>query len=275
MAPAHVGSTLAWQADVLGLPVRFSTPSRLVERFCQALAPRIVAVRSDGADAQVTYEVRDCATGLDVVRLDAASCELVDTAGSVDRAAELIANDVHRWVAEHQRDLLVIHAGAVEWRGIGIVAPGRSHSGKSSLTAALLEAGASYLSDEFAPIDRDGNVHPYPRYLSLRRTDGSISLVPAERFVTRTTTIPVPIRYVVDAHYVSGSRFEPARTRGAGSLMSLADNALVARSRPAHTMAILARLAPHVIVLRSDRGDAAAAARTILDLVDADLQAIA
>jgi hypothetical protein len=54
--------------------------------------------------------------------------------------------------------------------------------------------------------------------------------------------------------------------------MSLADNSLVARSRPAHTMAILAGLAPRVHVLRSDRGDATAAARIILDLVDADLQ---
>jgi hypothetical protein len=273
-APAPVGSTLDWQADVLGLPVRFQVPSRLAERLCQALAPRIVAVRSrgSGANVQLTYEVRESATRLDVVRLDGANCELIDTADSVDRAADLIANDLHRWVAEHHLDLLVVHAGAVEWRGVGILVPGRSHSGKSSLTAALLEAGASYLSDEFAPIDGDGKVHPYPRHLSLRRSDGSASLYPAEHFAARTTTTPVPVRYVVDARYVPGSTFEPARTRGSGPLMSLADNALVARSRPAHTMAILARLAPHVIVLRSDRGDAAAAARTILDLVDTDRQ---
>jgi hypothetical protein len=54
--------------------------------------------------------------------------------------------------------------------------------------------------------------------------------------------------------------------------MILADNALVAQSRPAHTMAILAGLVPHVIVLRSPRGDAAAAARTILDAIDAGAQ---
>ena len=259
------------KATILGVPVAFHAPEPLSEDVCRALAPRVSHTASDGG-AEVTYELREGVTDLAVVRVDASDCVLVDTARSIDQAAELIANDLHRWVAEHHPDLLFIHAGAVEWHGAGVVVPGRSYSGKSSLVAALLEAGARYLSDEFAPLDRDGNVHPYPRHLSLRDGEGTPSLVPAAAFAARTATEPMPVRYVVDAPYVPGASFSPVQLRGAGPLMILAYNALVARSRPAHTIAILAGLAPHVTVLRSARGDAAAAARAILDAIDADRQ---
>ena len=41
----------------------------------------------------------------------------------------------------------LLHAAAVAWQGRAIVIPGHSHAGKSTLTAALLRAGAGYLSD--------------------------------------------------------------------------------------------------------------------------------
>ena len=45
--------------------------------------------------------------------------------------------------------------------------PGHSFSGKSTLVAALVRAGAVYYSDEFAVLDPDGFVHPYAKALSL------------------------------------------------------------------------------------------------------------
>lgn len=258
-------------ARLLGVPIGLHAPDEVAKELCRALTRRVSLTECDRGGA-VTYELRQGRAGHDVVRLDGAGRELIDTADSIDRAAELIANDVHPWVAQHHPDLLFIHAGAVEWHGVGIVVPGRSLSGKSSLVAALLRAGANYLSDEFAPLDREGNIHPYPRHLSLRDGEGKVSLVPAADFGARTATEPVPVRFVVDSRYVPGSSFDPERLRGAASLMSLVDNALVARSRPAFTMAIVAGLVPDVVVLRSPRGDAAATARTILGAIDANRQ---
>ena len=239
----------------------------MLEGVLGALALRVFAAPST-AMVDITYEVRDRRTKLDVVRIDAQSCELIDTVDSVDGAADLIADDIHRWVAEHQSELLLVHSGAVEWKGAGIVVPGRSHHGKSSLVVALLEAGATYLSDEFAPLDRVGNVHPYPIHLSLRDDTGAATLVAAADLSAATSAGPVPVRLVVDAPYVVGALFNPVVVRGAGALMILADNALVARSRPAHTRAIVAGLVSNVMVLRSPRGDAAMAARVILDAAD-------
>ena len=41
-------------------------------------------------------------------------------------------------------------------------------------TVALGRAGALYYSDEYAPLDGEGFVHPYPKPLSLRKGGGHI-----------------------------------------------------------------------------------------------------
>jgi hypothetical protein len=66
-------------------------------------------------------------------------------------------------------DLYFLHAAAVargDWVG---VLPAPPHTGKSTLTLALLERGFTYLSDELAPLDADRLlVHPYPHAVCLK-----------------------------------------------------------------------------------------------------------
>jgi hypothetical protein len=66
-------------------------------------------------------------------------------------------------VAENARRWIFVHAGVVAWRGQAIVIPGATQSGKTSLVAALVRAGAEYFSDEYAVFDARGRVHPLPR----------------------------------------------------------------------------------------------------------------
>ncbi len=66
-----------------------------------------------------------------------------------------------------------MHAGVVGWRGRAILIPGRSGTGKTSLVAALVEQGAVYYSDDYAPIDADGRVRSYARAPSVRRPASS------------------------------------------------------------------------------------------------------
>jgi hypothetical protein len=67
-------------------------------------------------------------------------------------------------------DFLLIHAGAaVTPRGEGVLLPGASGSGKTSLTAGLVRSGFAYLSDEAGAIDPvTRRVYPYPKTLHLR-----------------------------------------------------------------------------------------------------------
>ncbi len=63
---------------------------------------------------------------------------------------------------------LRFHAGAVERDGEVVVVAGRSGQGKSTLTAALVQAGWRYLTDELVVVDPDSlQVTPYLRPLDL------------------------------------------------------------------------------------------------------------
>ena len=63
---------------------------------------------------------------------------------------------------------VLLHAGAVERDGRAIVVAGESGRGKSTLTAALVQAGFNYVTDELVLIDPlTAHVEPYPKALDL------------------------------------------------------------------------------------------------------------
>src|SRR5439155_21927898 len=84
----------------------------------------------------------------------------------IDELFEPLENDLQMIVAEWARRRVFVHAGVVGWKGHAILIPGRSFSGKTTLTTALVRAGATYDSDEYAVLDDQGRVHPFPRSLS-------------------------------------------------------------------------------------------------------------
>lgn len=67
-------------------------------------------------------------------------------------------------------DYLQLHASSLEINGRGVIFPGDSGHGKSTLALGLLARGARYLCDEFAMIHAESlELHPYPRALCLKR----------------------------------------------------------------------------------------------------------
>lgn len=69
-------------------------------------------------------------------------------------------------------EYVLIHSGAVSTpAGQGVLIPGPSGTGKSSLVAGLVRGGFSYYSDEAAAIDPIGRLlHPYPKAITLKST---------------------------------------------------------------------------------------------------------
>ncbi len=64
---------------------------------------------------------------------------------------------------DNRRELLWLHAGAVASEAGAVLLIGPTGSGKSSLTARLVETGWFYLSDDIAPLHPETfAVHPYP-----------------------------------------------------------------------------------------------------------------
>ncbi len=79
-------------------------------------------------------------------------------------------------IADRCNDRLLLHAGAVEKDGVGIVLPALPGSGKSTLIAALALSGYRLLSDEFGVVRlSDAALLPMVRPIALK--NASIGLV--------------------------------------------------------------------------------------------------
>ena len=76
------------------------------------------------------------------------------------------------FIAKLQEHFL-IHSGAMEFKGSGIIIPGAARCGKTTVTLSLIGRGFSLFSDEIAAIHRlDHKVYPFPRGLGMREGVG-------------------------------------------------------------------------------------------------------
>src|SRR5262249_36922792 len=139
---------------------------------------------------------------------------------------------------------LFVHAGVVGWQGRSTVIPGRSRSGKTTLVEALVHAGATYYSDEFAVIDRAGRVHPFPRPLCIRQEGGAPTLrCPVEELGGRAGTEPLPVGLIVMAEYRPAAPWRPRALTPGQAMLGLLDNTVLAQVRPRFALALLRRVA--------------------------------
>lgn len=159
-----------------------------------------------------------------------------------------------------------VHAGVVAHRGGALVIPGRSLTGKSTLVAALVTEGATYLSDEYAVVDAGGAIHPYPKPLSLRVNPDSLaqSDEPVERFGGVAADRAFRAAVIAVTRYERGAQWQPVRRTAADGALALLSNAVPARDRPAETLAAVRRASAGATVLEGPRGEAAETARDLL-----------
>ena len=160
-------------------------------------------------------------------------------------------------VAVLSPEMTFVHAGAVAHQGRGIIFPGHSFAGKTTLTAAMVRAGATYLSDEFAVLDGTGLLHPYPKALSLR-VDPETPQVdhPVEHFGGVAGDEPVPVGLVVLATYRPGAQWQPTELSPANAIVAVLANTVIARTRPAQAMSTLRTAFEDAVALQGVRGEA-------------------
>ena len=167
--------------------------------------------------------------------------------------------------AYRAQDHLFIHAGVVGWQGRAILIPGRSMTGKTSLVQALVAAGATYYSDEFAVLDQQGLVQPYPVPLSIRGMPGQpAQKTPVEALGGQVGSAPLPVGLVVVTAYQPGARWRPAALSAGQTLLALMDNAVAARREPSYSMPILRATIAAATAVQSKRGEAGAIVRALL-----------
>ncbi|HKR61388.1 MAG TPA: hypothetical protein VJS64_16865 [Pyrinomonadaceae bacterium] len=182
-----------------------------------------------------------------------------------DLVLQIFESDIQIYVGILARRRIFVHAGVVEWQGQAIVIPGRSLSGKSTLTAELVRAGATYYSDEYAVLDERGRVHPYPRKLGLRPPGSDEQTkVRAEELGGRVGNKPLPVGMIVVSQYHEGARWRPRQlSAGQGALEVLA-NTVPARTRPEQSLSSIQQAVLNARILKGRRGDAKETAEYIL-----------
>lgn len=177
---------------------------------------------------------------------------------TLNQAIDVFESDLQLFVAETAPRRVFVHAGVVGWRGKAIVIPGRSFSGKTSLVAALVKAGAIYYSDEYAVLDDQGRVHHYARPLSIRE-NGHLQKPKKYQVETlggRPGAKPLPVGMVVVSKYKPGARWHPRRLSVGEGALELMANTVSARRQPERMLEAIRRVVSHAPVLKGDRGEA-------------------
>jgi len=179
--------------------------------------------------------------------------------------AEAVISELELWVAEHAVGLVFVHAGVVAVDGKALLLPGRTLTGKSTLTRALLHAGADYGSDEYAVLTVDGRVQAYPRPLALR--DDPRRRVSATDLGAGTFEGALPVAAVAALHFDPDTGWDVAPISPATAVLRLLDNTVCATSRPEDAFAALVAIGADVTAIDGTRGEAAEAAVALLELL--------
>ena len=184
--------------------------------------------------------------------------ETIFTDTTEDNLINFLESHLRGCVAEFAVDKLFVHAGVVEWQGKALVLPGASFAGKTTLVAELIRRGRAYYSDEYAVVDEDGLIHPYPKKLSIRGIidDVQQSEFAVEELNGKPGIKPLPVGAVLIAVYEKGGQANiKTLSRGHG-LMEIIGHSFAFRHNPERVLRILSKACRNALFFKAERGEA-------------------
>jgi len=260
---------LGWAAGVAAISyghrvgVRVSDPVAL-KRVAACMPPGWK--RAARPEVQSLYSLVVGANGGKVKRFNILyrGAERIARTHDLDSVYETLQEDLKIHVAAAAPKRVFVHAGVVGWRGKAIVLPGRSFAGKSTLVAALVRAGATYYSDEYAVLDERGRVHPYARPLVLRARRGEeaarVVMLPPRAAGKR----PLPVGLVALTHYKADARWRSKELTPGQAMLALMENTVPVRHRPEAVLKTLREVVTRAPVIKGVRGEVEEAVEKLL-----------
>lgn len=183
---------------------------------------------------------------------------------------------------------VVVHAAGAERHGIGVLLPGASGRGKSTLVAGLVQAGFRYLSDEAVALEPTTSLlQPFPKPIALRpgswealaelRPDLEERLAPyaCDEWLIDPRSIhpdavapPSRARLVVFPRYTAAASAELEPVGRAEAVCELAGQTIDFRSSAPRNLTVLADLIRSCSCYRLEVGDLAEACELLGGLVN-------
>ena len=191
----------------------------------------------------------------------------------LDSVLEAFDSDLRLFVAEFAKRRVFVHAGVVAWKGKAIVIPGRSFSGKSTLVAEFIRAGATYYSDDYAVFDSRGRVHPFSKPLQLRENGKQTqSTINISEIGGHSGTRPLSVGMVLMTQFKDGARWRPRKLTPGRGVLQLLFNTVSARRNPQKALETLERVAAQAEVLKGVRGHATEIVPVVLERLEGNLK---
>jgi hypothetical protein len=175
-----------------------------------------------------------------------------------EKKLDALESQIRLTVAEFAEEYVFLHAGAVKYKDKAIIIPARSFSGKTTLVAEFARRGLEYYSDEYAVIDKQGYLHPFPKQLSMRGIIDSYQQVDmdVEEFGGVKGDVPINIGLILISKYKKGSRFSPQMvSSGEGIIESIA-NSVSIRQKPEFVLGVLGKVINQAKVVKTNRSEA-------------------
>jgi len=244
-------SRVVWRS--FGVTFAVEAAPALLRRAVARLPP---GARVDGVEPGHVYRIARVGGALRLWR----DGRVIHRALPPAAALDALASAAQLLVACDAPDLLFVHAGVVSVGGRALLLPGRSFAGKSTLTAALVAAGATYYSDEYALLDGRGRVHAFPRPLALRRQRGRRRVAPPPG-----PRPPLPVGKILFVRHRAGAALRLRPLPPGRCLLALLKHTVAARRRTSFALPILARVATAAPAWYGIRGEAAELAAQLIN----------
>jgi hypothetical protein len=181
-------------------------------------------------------------------------------------AFEQFGRQVRLAVAEFAVGKVFLHAGVVAWNDRAIIIPGSSFHGKTTLVAELVKKGAIYYSDEYAVLDENGLVHPFPKMLSMRGIIDDFQQldIPVEKFGGTAGNKAISVGMILITQFQANGRWLPKSLSPGQGMMEVIAHTFPIRNKPEFTLKVLNNVMNRAIITKTKRGDAARTAELLI-----------
>lgn len=176
-------------------------------------------------------------------------------------------------LAERAVSRVFVHAGVVGWKGKAIIIPAFSYRGKTTLVAELVKNGAVYFSDEYAVLDENGRVHPFPGDLSIKKSNSyeRETEISVSNLGGQIATEPCEIGGVLITEYKADAEWRPEILSIGQGIIEMVAHTIPIRFNTEFSLKVLKAALSRAIIAKGARGEAKEFAPMLLSFFESSM----